>query len=166
MFSKKLAVATAVTILFIASCQTEEAMPIGEMTASLSMGTDEPEPCYRCLDLVIGSYFFEGTEIWIPNAANSPMQPGNTHLSVEVDWDGNRVVFRSSEFRFCRRPPKIWTYADFNLQDLFLYECQPEWVSTSLSLGRHELTLVFDDGFLPCAFESEMAGFKFAVPVF
>lgn len=153
-------------IILLPSCEKEETLTQKDSEEKLALAQDGPEPCYRCQDLIIGTYFFDGTEIWIPNEAGNPLQPGNPNLSIEMDWSHDELVFRSEVKRFCAKPPKVWTYSDFNLQDLLLYECEPATLEVSISEGGHEMILAVDDSFLQCAFESEMAGFKFAIPTF
>ncbi len=162
MFSKTLLAATSVIFsLLILSCQQDE-HPAAQLTAALEAGTDE---CYRCNDIMTGSYFFDGNEIWVPNEGQLPLQPGNPYFSISDDWDAMTITFSSDEFRFCKKPPKVWTYAHPAYQDLWPYECLPDIGSVELSADNKTLTLHVDYGFLVCAFESNMAGFKFAIPI-
>jgi len=119
-----------------------------------------------CEKIIIGTYFFDGTEIWVPNDSELPLQPGNDYFSIEILWEENSLIFKSEEIQFCKNPTKIWSYSDFALQDLSPADCQPISILSDTMDDQYSLRLKFDADFLPCAFESEMAGFKFAVSVY
>ena len=161
MYPKTLLAAMAAFFLFLISCKQDEPITAAPTAA---LATEGPV-CYKCNDIMVGTYYFDGSEIWVPNDSQLPFVPGNPYFSVSDDWAAMTITFHSQEFRFCDRPPKVWTYAHPAYQDLWPYECTPDVSSAELSADRKTLTLHVDYAFLACAFESNMAGFKFAVPI-
>lgn len=139
------------------SCTSDEAAPVSEKNA--------PTENCACESIFVGSYFFDGSEIWVVNESQLPLPPNNEFFSVNILWDENAILFKSEEFEFCPTPINVWTYSDLSLQDLHLHSCEALLQSAECFDEYHTLQLTVDEEFLNCALESEMAGFKFAVSV-
>jgi hypothetical protein len=124
--------------------------------------TDVPtKPC-NCANLLIGYFEMEDCQLYLPTESPFSCQ-GYDLLELSLNFEQQRVTFRSTDYRFCDKPVELWVY-EGEPSPTAAWSCEATVISAQLDFNGHELCLELDDAFLPCAFEKE-DGFWFALAV-
>ena len=115
-----------------------------------------------CKNAIVGYFEMEDCQVYICSLpSTTPFYCTGGKLEVAVNFEMNRISFRSPVWKLCTAPVHLFACAG-PCQPLQGYACEAYIFNAMLDPMTNELCLEIDDEFLPCSV-GEDQGFWFAL---